>query len=76
MSELVLAIVSVTKDVVMIDYIKTKDVILVIDEVDANSATGTDGFSAISHKWCKEALAKPLQLPFQSFLAGAKSQAN
>ena len=52
--------------------IKEEDVISAIDEMSSNSATGPDGFPAILLKTCKRALAKPLQILFQSFLAVGK----
>ena len=62
------------REMVTIDYIdiKEEDVISAIDEMSLNSATGPDGLPAILLKSCKQALAKPLQILFQSFLAGGK----
>ncbi|XP_014774935.1 uncharacterized protein LOC106872446 [Octopus bimaculoides] len=59
---------------VTIEYtnIEEEDVILAIDDVDANAAAGPDRFPAILLKSCKRVLAKPLQLLLQSFLANGK----
>eukprot|EP00106_Octopus_bimaculoides_P011500 XP_014778942.1 PREDICTED: leucine-rich repeat-containing protein 16A-like [Octopus bimaculoides] len=48
--------------------IEETDVMLAIDEMSSNSATGPDGFPAILLKKCKGTLARPLQILFQSFL--------
>lgn len=54
----------------IIDYIEIEeiDVISTIDEITLYLVTSHDGFSAILLKKCKRALAKPLQILFQSLL--------
>ncbi len=52
------------------------DVIAAIDKMDINSAAGPDGFPTILLKTCKKALAKPLQIMFQSFLESGKIPKN
>ena len=62
------------RDAAKIDYIniEEEDVVSAIDDMSLNSAAGPDGFPAVLLKSCKRALAKPLQLLFQSFLASGK----
>ncbi|XP_014775465.1 uncharacterized protein LOC106872847 [Octopus bimaculoides] len=73
----------VERDAVTTHYIniEEKDAMLEIDDIDARSAAGFDGFPAIllesckrvfANESCKRVFAKPLQLLLQSFLANGK----
>ncbi|XP_029633829.1 uncharacterized protein LOC115209536 [Octopus sinensis] len=58
----------------IIDYINIEetDITASIDEISSSSVTGSNGFPAILLNLCKQALMKPLQILFQSFLANGK----
>lgn len=52
--------------------IREEDILLAIEEMDAHSTVGLDGFPEILLKSCKRALADPFQNPFQSYVADGR----